>query len=455
MTREPGNVATSAKAVLACALFAYPASMVIVPGVPGFALAVLLIGSTILLPVAMARRADLARAEDIAPVTGLFVFLAIGAAGASAWHAPTWLFVNYWRLFAALAIIGAIRLLRPPEWVFYAGCAVGALGAGALAIWQVVGEGALRASGPETYFGWQRATIFGALSTVLAFVPILADPPGWKLPGRLLLAAGLIGGVTAAVLSGSRGAWLACAVLALWRVGRGGLRAAALLLVGIIAASITLPVLSDRWDAAVGDIMLYTAGQSETSLGLRFSIWKAAAAAFAAHSLFGVGPTGFHDVLVERAQAGLASAKTLAFDHAHSDLMHVLATGGVVQLVGLVAAFWLPWRYFRRVAADRPSPAAKAGMAVIVGFVVLGLSDSMFVHRIALSAYVVSVAVLLGYAGVRGEALARRSGGLVRPENKIGLSEGPDAAALVVDKLPPREAGGVHARLASRQFVDE
>ncbi len=409
--------------------------MLVARGVPSVAVAVILIGSMLLLPFAIARRAQLACPEDLAPVAGLFLFLAIGALGASMWHSPMWLIVNYTRLFAALAVIAAIRMLRPPEWVFYAGCAIGATGAGGFAIWQVMFDGALRASGPDSYFGWQRATIFGALSVVLGFLPILADPPGWKLPGRILLGTGLIGGATAAVLSGSRGAWLACAVLALWRVGRSGLWAASLMLVVIIGASIMLPVLSNRWDAAFADIMVYQSGHSETSLGLRFSMWKAAAAAFASHPLFGVGPMGFRDVLVERVRDGLASATILKFDHAHSDLMHTLATGGMVQLTGLVAAFWLPWRYFRHVAIERTSPAARAGMALIVLFLVLGLADSMFVHRIALTAYVVSVAVLIGYAGINGDALSPRSGDLGNRCAALNAAEGAGPSRVGIGQI--------------------
>ncbi len=403
ISREPGTVLAGARAVLAWALFTYSASTVVAPVVPGLAVALMLLGSLLVVPFAYGRRHELMRTADAVPITGLFAFLAIGALGATLWHAPTWLVINYGRLFCALLLIGAIRWLKPPEWVFYAGCAVGGLLAGAFAVWQIVVEGAARASGPDVYFGWQRATIFGALSAVLGFLPILANPSGWRFGGRVLLAAGAIGGVTAAVLSGSRGAWLACAVLALWRVGRSGLWPASVLLVVIVGASIMLPVLSDRWDAAFGDIMLYTAGQSETSIGLRFGMWQAAAAAFAAHPLVGVGPMGFHAVLAERVAEGLAATKMLEFDHAHSDVMHALAAGGIVQFAGLVAAYVAPWLYFRRVAAERPSAAARGGKALIVAFVVLGLSDTMFVHRIALSVYVLFACILVAYAGMPDE----------------------------------------------------
>src|SRR5450759_3745172 len=298
-------------------------------------------------------------------------------------------------------MIAAIRLLKPPEAAFYAGCAAGALAAGVFALWQCLWQGEPRAYGPEPPFGFHLATIFGGLSVLLGFLPILADPPRWRCPGKLLLLAGMMGGVTAAVLSGSRGAWLTCIVLSLWRVGRTRRWTALLLLVAIIGVSAMLPVLAGRWDKALGDLLFYWINHSDTALGQRFEMWKAAAAAFASNPLFGIGPTGFNAWLTARTQAGLGPAALANFDHAHNDVLHAMATGGLIYLAGLAAAFWLPWRYFHRINATRNSPAARAGQALIVAFVVLGLSDALLPHRVAMTAYVVGVALMVGWAGAR------------------------------------------------------
>jgi O-antigen ligase len=404
MTHAPAGVNAAARAVLASALFTFPATVLIVPWVPGIAAAVLLIGSLAFVPAAIAQRAELSRPEDWPPVLGLAAFLVIGAAGAVIWDAPRWLLINYGRLFAALAIIAAIRVLRPPQWLFYAGCALGAIGAGGFALMQFFVESAVRASGPDLYFGWQRATIFGGLSVVLGFLPLLASPPGLPARGKVLLAAGLVGGITAAVLSGSRGAWLAGTVLLVWRVARVRRVAAALLLVAIVGAWAAVPFLSERWNAAYVDLVSYEHGRTETALGLRFDMWKAAVAAFAAHPLAGVGPMGFHDVLDARVHAGLGPASLSDFEHAHSEILHALATGGLLAGAGLLAAYWLPFRYFRRAARKGRAPAARAGMALVVTYVILGLSDTLFVHRLPLTVYVMSVAILIGFAGMRAPA---------------------------------------------------
>jgi O-antigen ligase len=390
-----------ARVLMIAALFAYPALLVVIAKAPGWALGALLIASLATLPLAYARRAELFHDEDRGPVIGLLSFLVIGTAGAIAWQAPTSFWITYLRLIGVLAMIAAVRLLKPPAAAFYMGCAAGALAAGVFALWQCLWQGAPRAYGPEQPFGVQLTTIFGGLSVLLGFLPIFADPPGWRWPGKLLLLAGMVGGVTAAVLSGSRGAWLTCIVLSLWHVGRTRRWTALLLLVAIIGTSGMLPALAGRWNDALDNLLLYWSNQADTSLGLRFEMWKAAAAAFASNPLVGIGPTGFNAWLIARTQAGLGPATLATFDHAHNEVLHALATGGLIYFAGLAAAFWLPWRYFDRINATENSPAARAGQALIVTFVLLGLSDTFLAHRVAMSAYVVGVALMVGWAGAR------------------------------------------------------
>lgn len=390
-----------ARMLMVVALFAYPALMLVVGRAPGWALGVLLVATLPVLPLAYMRRTELFHAEDRAPVIALLLFLVIGTAGALAWHAPTSFWITYLRLFGVLAIIAAIRLLKPPAAAFYAGCAVGALAAAAFALWQFLWLGEPRAFGPAVPFGFPLANIFGGLSVLLGFLPLFADPPGWRWPGKLLLLAGMAGGVTAAVLSGSRGAWLTCIVLALWHVGRTRRWTALLLLVAIMGVSMMLPVIAGRWTDVLSNLLLYWGNHSDTSLGLRFEMWKAAAAAFASNPLVGIGPANFNAWLTVRAQAGLGPPLLSNFDHAHNEVLHALATGGLLYFAGLAAAFWIPWRYFTRVNAAQPTPAARAGQALIVTFVLLGLSDAFFAHRVGTTAYVVVVALMIGWAGAR------------------------------------------------------
>ena len=389
----------AARAVLATALFTYPATMLTIPVVPGVAIAVLLIGSLALLPFSLGRRAELAAPADYVPVLGLALLFIVGTASAVAWHAPKWELISYFRLFGALALVGAIRLLRPPEWVLYAGCSVGAIGAGAIALVQCFGDGVERASGHDLYFGWQLATIFGLLSIVLGTLPLFAEVRDWPPLVRWLRVAGAIGGIAACLLSGSRGAWLAGAVLMLWRVARVHRYAALAFVVAILLAWAAMPYPAQRWQTAFGELMSYEQGHASTAIGLRLDMWDAAIGAFVQHPWFGVGLNGFDGVLKERSAAGLATPWITHFWHAHNDLLNALATGGIVSAIALVAALWLPWRYFRRADLRERGPAL-SGSALIVAFVLFGLSDSLFAHRVSLTAYALLVASFLGFTGL-------------------------------------------------------
>ena len=50
------------------------------------------------------------------------------------------------------------------------------------------------------------------------------------------------------------------------------------------------------------------------------------------------------------------------------------------------------------IAARRRSPAARAGLAVVATFAIVGVADTFLVHRVALTAYVVFVAWLAAWA---------------------------------------------------------
>jgi len=340
---------------------------------------------------------ELLRPDDRRLLAGLALFLLVGAGSAAARSGPTWLIVNYVQLLPALLLLAAVRLFKPPSTSFYLGCIVGALGAGAYALWQCEWLGLPRAYGPEIPFGPHMSTIFGGLAVVLGLLPLFADPPDLRKFGAWPVLAGLAGAMIAAALSGSRSAWLACIFLLLWHIARNKPRNALWSLTAIVAISFALPILSHRWHEAYGNLVDYGNGQADTPLGLRFEMWKAAAAAFASDPVFGIGPRAFQGWLAMRAEQGFGPPTLATFDHAHNDALHALATGGLLSAAGWLAAFWLPWRYFWHAAQATAAPAARAGQALVATFFMLGLFDTLLVHRVTLTAYVVGVVLLAGW----------------------------------------------------------
>lgn len=383
----------SLRLALVAATFAYPASLLALGRVPGWSLGVSLAASLLALPFALRESGSRFSNADAGPFAALAAFLLVSLAFGFAHHAPQWYLVNYARLLGLAFVVLALRTLRPSPRAFFRGASIGALAAAAIALWQCLGLGLARAQGLAGAFGEPLTNIFAGLAVVTGFAGAagLLDA---ERRDQALGAAGLAAGIVAAVLSGSRGSWIAFVVLALWLFGRRRPWMAATLVATFFVASLSFDVLQQRWSAGIADLSKYLGGHADTSLGTRFELWKAAMAAFASHPLAGLGPEGFPAWLAQRVASGDSPAFVAQFGHAHSDLLHALATGGVPQFAALAFAFVLPWRRFRRAGA---SPVARAGEVVVLGFVVVGLADCFFVHRVALTAYVVFAAWLLAW----------------------------------------------------------
>jgi tetratricopeptide (TPR) repeat protein len=219
-------------------------------------------------------------------------------------------------------------------------------------------------------------TPFGSVA-----VPPFVIVPAWALAGlieprwlRRAVRIGLVAvGIPLTLLSGSRSAWLAIAVVGVaagvpfaWR-GRHRLRmasrptlAAALVWVGIVAA------------VALAAAFVVPRLTAVTSLFYRFALWRDTLAAWGNDPLLGIGP-GFMPY------ARLAAAEDFSFPvrqpHSHNLPLGVLGDAGLVGLAAaivLVATLFVvagPWR--------SRTPAGRTAGLVLIGLGVGGLFDDL------------------------------------------------------------------------------
>jgi O-antigen ligase len=116
----------------------------------------------------------------------------------------------------------ALRRLTPPGWVVWLGLVAGSLIAAGSALSQYIASGGVsRAAGDSI------SITFGDLALMTGFAAAVMTPltrNRWRWAALLAGLAALVGGLTASVLSGTRGGWLAIpiyAVLAMAAMGRG------------------------------------------------------------------------------------------------------------------------------------------------------------------------------------------------------------------------------------------
>lgn len=212
----------------------------------------------------------------------------------------------------------------------------------------------------------------GALAALLVPACLgIAIDPRWQRSARRVAALAAAAGVTALIVSGARAAWLGLAVVGAlglvlrrqriaarrrdWRAVRRRLVAicsvAAAGVVGLAAAT------------GAGSRIADAAGERDGGAGGRLDEWRVAARVVANHPLTGTGPEGYRIAFggaVDDAYEQAHGRRPLP-DRAHSAILDVAATTGVVGLVAFACLIALAGRFVLR--AVRSGPVWVAGVA--------------------------------------------------------------------------------------------
>jgi len=314
-------------------------------------------------------------------------------------------------LFALLAcgflrLGGAVRLV---QW----GLVVGAIGS---AVWIHVAA----AHGRPSHVGVNNVIPFANLSLtmgILAWISI-----GWNRRDEWLqIALKVIAGAAAlytSYLSATRGSWIAIPILLLIVLVssrrltvRNRWRLLLLLLAVIGVLGYSSDVVTTRVHDAVRSLAGYMeANVLDTSEGIRLQLWRGSMLLLAEHPLTGVGPDNWAAALSGLVQRGVLTPKAASFDHSHNDLFYAAATLGVPGLIAVLALYLVPMAYFLRhlrCPDGTASIAAAMGLATAVGFLVFGLTESMFYIAMTNAFYVVIMAACFALvAGRNGQSEA-------------------------------------------------
>jgi len=253
----------------------------------------------------------------------------------------------------------------------------------------------------------------GDLSLLLAILSLMSL--NWfEKDGPLVKAlkiAGFLAGMVVCVLSSARGGWLAVPVIVavtLYSRNRHRFARRLLFAMSAIAAALVLGYffvdrVHERLWMIYSDLTSYSAGQKDTSVGIRLQLWKAAAHMIAEHPILGVGADGFG-----RAMDGLSASGVITQDAAaygkgevHNEILAQTVRFGIFGLFFILALYFVPFLLFFRAekTADRVKKlAAVFGMCVTLGFFVFGLTVETFDLKMTAAFYSLTVAVLLAIA---------------------------------------------------------
>jgi O-antigen ligase len=106
----------------------------------------------------------------------------------------------------------------------------------------------------------------------------------------------------------------------------------------VVVICVTVPFISERLNLAVSDVEAYSGGNSSTSMGWRFEMWKGCAQIFEASPVLG-GGTGDYELEISRLIAAKKINPEVAmFNQPHNLWLFGLATKGIPGLLALLIA---------------------------------------------------------------------------------------------------------------------
>jgi len=290
------------------------------------------------------------------------------------------------RFPVALSLLALTLFVRPSaRWVLL-GAVVAALTAAGYGVHDRLIDGQSRVWGmiklPVRFGNWSMLvavllTVFSALSTQMRV--------RWRI--GLLVAAGLA--FLASAASGTRSSLLILLPLAIllafiqkdrfhrWLLGLG--LVGALLGIGLMLNSSALQQYL-RLSEAKRDWEQVVAQNYDTSIGARLVMWDAAWEMFKRRPFTGVGPTSYREEL-----QGMLDRREIpripVFNHAHSDFMHALATGGLISVLAYIGLIAGPLIFFGRALRRANNDThrrlyAAAGLSTVGSFFCFGLGNT-------------------------------------------------------------------------------
>lgn len=252
----------------------------------------------------------------------------------------------------------------------------------------------------------QPMTAAGFLSMIVPALILLCMTGKVPQKYRLFLGILTVLGIVSLLLNGTRGAWIAvavsCTVVGFMAVQRKkrfffGLLIAVFVFGGIFSFS---PILSGRL-ATIGDMQF----QSNSE---RILLWKSAFHMFEDHPIAGVGLSRFR----EEYQGGyiLPEAKEPHLDHAHNNIMHMLAECGIIGVSALLI-FWLTWFSYGVVSWRKMrSVAALVFLAVLLGSFLQGLTEYNLGRSFVMKVYWLLLALCLQWLRLEKTSLYKGIG---------------------------------------------
>lgn len=287
-----------------------------------------------------------------------------------------------------------------------AGFIVGAIAAGTVAAWERYSLGAERAAGFTGGIQFGDLALMMAVFCVAAFVAgdwLFRKPALWRAASLL----GIAGGSYASIMSGARGGWVAIPFVMLVfcaaYLRRSNVKWIVATLLGLLAVSViavsTVPMVESRFERAIEDVQMYRHGDTESSLGARFEVWRALTVIIPQKPYMGWSEAGYEKEKERLVASGAFTASVTKLANTHNTFLEVWVLQGLLGLVPLLALLALSLVYFgRRLRSSDPVAQylAVCGVSLVGCFVIFSQTQIMLGRNNTLLFFIISLITFWG-----------------------------------------------------------
>lgn len=294
------------------------------------------------------------------------------------------LFFRY--LLAAWLVFYLARFSLNSAYLWF-GYAVGAIYAGGYALYANIFLNMARVDGAGL-----NAIHFGNLSMMLAVLCLTgifwANKQYYRKATIALMLFAALMGIIASLLSGTRSGWIGfpfvIAALYVFYADhfpkvyvRVGFLIASVLLLAVVLTPQTNVL--NRVKAAVSDVQRYVDGNANTSVGLRFEMWRSGYHAFLEKPIIGFGEEAFYEYQKRVVEEHGIHKNVLRFNHLHNQYVEELAKRGLLGFIALLLLFAIPLKLFskRLRSNDEVRALAAAGFVMVICMVDFCLTQAM------------------------------------------------------------------------------
>ncbi len=245
---------------------------------------------------------------------------------------------------------------------------------------------------------------WGNFSIIMGLICLASIQETDSVALKLYKLFGLGLGVTMSILSQSRAGWVAAVVLIMiWpfinrkRLTLNKLILFSLLIIATLALLyLTVNSFQSRIDIAISEVINWSnRTQTETSTGIRLTMWKMTAYFFSLSPWVGYGEYSALPALGDtyiQSFADAESIKTIQCCGPHNEIAAQILRSGLLGIIALLANYFLPAYIFARLKAHQ---SKSMGIILCLGIFICGFGTEMLGLKISYTFYALLLAGLL------------------------------------------------------------